>query len=129
MIIKNIYQILKLVGLLLLITATLSPPSIVAQEPPSSDSPPFDHRFGVVDSFVNTEEANIAGAGWTRVFFRWDVIQPAGSFDWKPTNVPDTYLNAEIAAGREVAAVLIGTPAWATDSATSTAVLMPPWMS
>ena len=122
MIIKNIYQILKLVGLLLLITATLSPPSIVAQEPPSSDSPPFDHRFGVVDSFVNTEEANIAGAGWTRVFFRWDVIQPAGSFDWKPTNVPDTYLNAEIAAGREVAAVLIGTPAWATDSATSTAV-------
>lgn len=123
MIIKNTYQILKLVGLLLLLTVNLSPPPVLAQEPPSSDSPPsFDHRFGVVDSFVNTEEANTAGAGWTRVFFRWDVVQPAGAFDWKPTNVPDTYLNAEIAAGREVAAVLIGTPTWATDRATSTAV-------
>ena len=82
MITKHTYQILKLVGLLLLITAILSPPLIAAQEPPSSDSPPaFDHRFGVADSFVNTEETNIAGAGWTRVFFRWDVIQPAGSFD------------------------------------------------
>jgi len=48
------------------------------------------------------------------VFFRWDVVQPAGAFDWKPTNVPDTFLDAEIAAGREVVAVLIGTPAWAS---------------
>jgi hypothetical protein len=123
MIIKNTCRILKLVGSLLLITLVLSPPSVIAQEPlPPDSSPPFDHHFGVVDSFVNTEEANAARVGWTRVFFRWDVVQPAGSFDWKPTNVPDTYLNAEIAAGREIAAVLIGTPAWATDSTTSTAV-------
>jgi hypothetical protein len=123
MVIKNTCRLLKLVGSLLLITLVLSPPSVIAQEPlPPDSSPPFDHHFGVVDSFVNTEEANAARVGWTRVFFRWDVVQPAGSFDWKPTNVPDTYLNAEIAAGREVAAVLIGTPAWATNSATSTAV-------
>lgn len=123
MTIRNIYRSLKLVGLLLLITLTRLTPSAVAQEPPPSDAPPpFDPRFGIVDSFVNTEEANAAGAGWTRVFFRWDVVQPAGSFDWKPTNVPDTFLDAEIASGREIVAVLIGTPAWATDRASSTAV-------
>lgn len=114
---------LPLVVLALSITLTVLTPRAIAQEPPPVDaSPPFDFRFGVVDSFVNTEEANAAGAGWTRVFFRWDVVQPAGPFDWKPTNVPDTFLNAEIAAGREVVAVLIGTPSWATESQVSTAV-------
>ena len=101
------------------------PPSLaLAQDPtpaPTAAPAPFERRFGVVDSFVNTAEANAAGAGWSRVFFRWDVIQPAGPSDWKPANVPDTLLDAEIASGREIVAVLIGTPAWATDSGTSTA--------
>ncbi|MBN1992534.1 MAG: hypothetical protein JW953_07490 [Anaerolineae bacterium] len=119
----NLDRSAKLIGLLWLITLTLFAPAAVAQEPSSPAAPtPFDPRFGVVDSFVNTQEANAAGAGWTRVFFRWDVVQPAGSFDWKPSNVPDTFLDAEIAAGREVVAVLIGTPTWATDRAVSTAV-------
>ena len=90
--------------------------------PTQAQDPSFDPRFGVVDSFVNTVEANAVGAGWTRVFFRWDVIQPAGPSDWKPANVPDDLLDAEIAAGRDVVAVLIGTPAWATETGTSTAV-------
>lgn len=96
-----------------------------AQDPspsPAATPPPFDPRFGIVDTFVNPAEANAAGAGWTRVFFRWDVIQPAGPSDWKPTNVPDPLLDAEIAAGRDVVAVLIGTPTWATETGTSTAV-------
>lgn len=113
----------KPIRLLLLIFALflISPANGAAQEPEPAP-PPFDPRFGIVDSFVNTAEANAAGAGWTRLFFRWDVAQPAGSFDWKPTNVPDPLLNAEAAAGREIAAVLIGTPAWATESQISTAV-------
>ncbi|MFN8453164.1 MAG: hypothetical protein U0401_00585 [Anaerolineae bacterium] len=103
----------------LIITATPT----LAQDPTSTATPPrFDPRFGIVDSFVNTAEANAAGAGWTRVFFRWDVVQPGGPSDWKPTNVPDPLLEAEIASGREVVAVLIGTPTWATESGTSTAV-------
>ncbi len=101
----------------------LSSPA-VAQEPPPEAAPPtpFDPRFGLVDSFVNVEEANAAGAGWSRIFLRWDVVQPGGPSDWKPANVPDTFLDAEIAAGREIVAVLIGTPAWATASGASTAV-------
>jgi len=105
------------------LTLLIAPERAGAQDPPPTEPPPaFDPRFGVVDSFVNTAEANQANVGWTRVFFRWDVIQPAGPFDWKPANVPDTLLNAEVAAGREIAAVLIGTPAWATQSQSSTAV-------
>ncbi|MBN1220278.1 MAG: hypothetical protein JXM69_15220 [Anaerolineae bacterium] len=114
---------IKLAGLLWLLSLALFAPAATAQQPSPPDSPsPFDPRFGIADSFVNIAEANAAGVGWTRVFFRWDVVQPAGDFDWKPTNVPDTFLNAEIAAGRDVVAVLIGTPAWATPGGTSTAV-------
>ena len=112
--------------LFILFSLLVWPQGSAAQNPqPTAQSSPFDPRFGVVDSFVNTAEANAGGVGWTRVFFRWDVVQPAGSFDWKPTNVPDTLLDAEIAAGREVVAVLIGTPAWATEQQTSTAVPPP----
>jgi hypothetical protein len=115
------------VGLLFLLLLGWPASLTLAQDPTPAPAAapaeqPYDARFGIVDSFVNTAEANAAGAGWTRVFFRWDVIQPAGPSDWKPTNVPDTLLDAEIAAGREVAAVLIGTPAWATESGASTAV-------
>jgi hypothetical protein len=95
---------------------------VQAQDPPPPTPAPFDPRFGIVDSFVNTAEANAARAGWSRVFFRWDVVQPGGPADWKPTNVPDTFLEAEIAAGRQLVAVLIGTPVWASESGASTAV-------
>lgn len=119
---RKSYSLLTVGLLLSLMMGALPAPFVRAQDPPPATPPPFDSRFGVVDSFVNTAEANAAGVGWTRVFFRWDVIQPAGPSDWKPANVPDTLLDAEIASGREVVAVLIGTPAWATDSGTSTAV-------
>jgi hypothetical protein len=79
-----------------------------------AQAPPPDPRFGIVESYVNSPAASQAGAGYTRIIFRWDLIQPGGPGDWKPANVPDPYLEAELAAGREVVAVLIGTPAWAT---------------
>ena len=116
-------QTLVWLGLLCLLSSSWFSAVVSAQNP----APPFtstatgpDPRFGIVDTFVNSAEATAAGAGWTRVFLRWDVIQPAGPTDWKPANVPDTYLDAEIAAGRQVVAVLIGTPGWATDSGSST---------
>jgi len=121
---KN-YHYLHFASFFLYLILAWQIPSALAQDPtpaPTTSPAPFDRRFGVVDSFVNTAEANAAGVGWTRVFFRWDVVQPAGPSDWKPTNVPDPLLDAEIAAGREVVAILIGTPAWATESGASTAV-------
>lgn len=121
----NLRLSLKLIISLIFMILLLYPVKAAAQDPPPADAAPFDPHFGLVDSFVNTAEANAAGAGWTRVFFRWDVVQPGGPSDWKPTNVPDTFIEAEVAAGREIAAVLIGTPGWAAESGLSTAVPPP----
>ena len=74
---------------------------------------PPDPRFGIVETFVNPDAAGEAGAGYTRAILRWDVIQPDSPADWKPANVPDPLIAAELAAGREVIGLLIGTPVWA----------------
>jgi hypothetical protein len=79
-----------------------------------AQAPPPDPRFGIVEAYVNSAAATEAGAGYTRIIFRWDLIQPGGIDDWKPANVPDPFIEAELAAGREVVAALVGTPAWAS---------------
>ncbi|MGQ9491667.1 MAG: hypothetical protein ACUVS6_13415 [Anaerolineae bacterium] len=80
---------------------------------PTAGTPTPDPRFGIVEAFVNPIAATEAGTGYTRIILRWDVIQPGSRDDWKPANVPDPLIDAELAAGRQVVAVLIGTPAWA----------------
>ena len=117
---RHIYRNFILALLLIILAGSATP--AIAQEPPPTAEPNVDPRFGIVDTFVNSQEATAAGAGWTRVFFRWDVVQSGGASDWKPTNVPDPLLNTEFEAGREVVAVLIGTPTWATNRGLSTAV-------
>lgn len=99
--------------LLLLITLCLTTSPALAQAPLEETSPP-DPRFGIVETYLNAAEASAAGAGYSRIILRWDVIQPAGRDDWKPANVPDPFIEAELAAGRELVAVLIGTPSWAS---------------
>jgi hypothetical protein len=97
-------------------------PATAQESDTSGPTRKLNTEIGVVDGFINTDEATAAGAGWTRVFFRWDVIQPGGPSDWKPANVPDPLLNGELEAGREIVGVIIGTPGWATESGSSTAV-------
>ncbi|HEY86122.1 MAG TPA: hypothetical protein G4N96_13535 [Chloroflexi bacterium] len=82
--------------------------------PAQAQEPPPDPRFGIANAYVNAAETTAAGAGYTRIILRWDIIQPAGRDDWKPANVPDPFIEAELAAGREVVVVLIGTPDWAS---------------
>ncbi|MCU0500659.1 MAG: hypothetical protein MUC51_02630, partial [Anaerolineae bacterium] len=89
------------------------------------DRPPPDPRFGIVETFVNPAAATEAGAGFTRVILRWDVIQPAGPADWKPANVPDPFIERELADGRQVVGLLIGTPAWASASDAADARAVP----
>jgi hypothetical protein len=116
---------LQLIGLLVGLLLFVPPGNA---QGPTETAPQFDPRFGLANSFVNTAEANSAGAGSTRIFLRWDVVQPGGFTDWKPSNVPDPLLAGDLAAGREVAAVLVGTPAWATESGLSSAVPpLEPW--
>jgi hypothetical protein len=116
---KNLF---KLMTFLLVALCLPAAGQVLAQQPPADSAPRLNPSLGIVDSFVNSAEASAAGAGWTRVIFRWDVIQPGGPADWKPANVPDPLLNAEVEAGREIVGVIIGTPAWASPDGASTAV-------
>ncbi len=88
--------------------------AVIGSCPASAQPPAPDPRFGIVETYVNPAAASEAGAGYTRIILRWDVIQPASPVDWKPANVPDPVIEEERAAGRQVVAVLIGTPAWAS---------------
>lgn len=91
----------------------------------AAQAPAPDPRFGIVEAYVNTAAATEAGAGYSRIIFRWDLIQPGGIDDWKPANVPDPFIDAELVAGREVAAVLIGTPAWASPDSSGSPKAVP----
>jgi hypothetical protein len=93
--------------------------------PAVAQLPPPDPRFGIVEAYVNSAAATEAGAGYTRIIFRWDLIQPGGPGDWKPANVPDPFIDAELAAGREVVAALASTPAWATADGSGSAKAVP----
>src|SRR5574340_162734 len=71
-------------------------------------------RFGLVNANRNAEAARGSGAGWEIITLRWDTLQPNGPSDWNPDIELDDWLTSTRAAGREVVAVVIGTPAWAT---------------
>lgn len=108
-----------LIGLAILILLVSDATGSIAQ------SPPPDPRFGIVEAYVNSAAATEAGAGYTRIIFRWDLIQPGGVDDWKPANVPDPFIEAELAAGREVVAVLVSTPTWATADGSGSSKAVP----
>ncbi len=74
-----------------------------------------DTRFGVVEAYEAPAQASALGAGWTRVTFEWNQIQPTGPHEWIEYPISDSRLDAERAAGREVVGLLVATPGWATD--------------
>ncbi len=95
--------------LMILILALVFGPGAVAQ----GTIP--DPRFGVVEAYANPQAANELGAGWTRITFEWNRIQPNSPDEWNVTPVSDEMLAGEIAAGRQIVGLLVTTPGWATD--------------
>jgi len=75
-----------------------------------------DYRFGVVEAHAAPAEAGALGAGWTRVTFEWNRIQPNSPEEWNVGLVSDQALANETAWGRQVVGLLITTPGWATDT-------------
>ena len=71
-----------------------------------------DRRFGVVDAFDNSAAASKLGAGWTRIRFPWNDIQPNDSGQWNDAAL-EAVVNSEVAAGREVVGLIVNTPPWA----------------
>jgi hypothetical protein len=81
-----------------------------------------DYRFGVVDAYASPGAARELGAGWERITFRWDRIQPNGPDDRSISPLSDDALDLELAYGREVVGVLGSTPDWATDQSAGVGV-------
>jgi hypothetical protein len=84
---------------------------------------PVDMRFGLVNAYEGGAQAAAeSGAGWEVVTLRWDKLQPASAAQWKAATTLEDGLAAARAASRDVAVVLYGTPAWATDGQPGTGV-------
>jgi hypothetical protein len=74
-----------------------------------------DYRFGVVEAYDAPAAASALGAGWTRITFRWNEIQPNSPDEWNVVPISDQALNNELARGRHAVGLLVTTPGWATD--------------
>ena len=72
-----------------------------------------DARFGIIETYHAPAAANASGAGWTRITFEWNQIQPDGPDSWVEYPIPDAVIDAERAAGREVVGLLVTAPGWA----------------
>ncbi len=104
----------------------------------AAGEPDPDPRFGAVEAYQRPQAAAELGVGWDRLIIEWFRVQPLGPQHWLPVfphglhsrTAPDnrTYVNhitfplsqndwaADAqAAGREVTALLMGTPGWATE--------------
>jgi len=92
----------------ILVKANLDPQTTVIAAGP-------DNRFGVIEAYAAPATATALGAGWTRVTFEWNRIQPNGPDEWNVVPISDAALANEIAQGRQVVGLLITTPGWATD--------------
>lgn len=77
-------------------------------------SRPPDARFGIAESLANPAAMTEIGAGWTRVLLAWHHIQSNNPYDyWGFGRVlREDRLDAEVARGVRVAAVVQYTPSW-----------------
>lgn len=105
----------SLILLATLATLLTSPPTAIAApiEPTTQTARIPDPRFGIIETYHAPADAAASGAGWTRITFEWNQIQPAGPDSWVEYPIPDAAIDAERAAGREVVGLLVTTPGWA----------------
>jgi hypothetical protein len=88
----------------------------------SAQQPRGNPRFGIVNADDAPDAAAASGAGWEVITLRWDELQPNGPTDWNADPTLDQYLSVARSQGREVVAVVIGTPQWATSGSAETGV-------
>ncbi|HEX2987790.1 MAG TPA: hypothetical protein VHS06_06425 [Chloroflexota bacterium] len=74
---------------------------------------PKEVRFGAVEAYTTPFRARESGVSWERAIYRWDQFQPSSAQDWK-SNIwfPDSSLAVELAEGRKVVGIVLGTPQW-----------------
>ena len=90
--------------------------------PPAANNP-----FGIVDAYQYPQQRAASGAGWERVEFWWNEIQPDDATQHlPPKTISDAQLQTELNAGMSVVGLLGNPPAWATRDGSTPANLSLP---
>jgi hypothetical protein len=101
---------IRLVGVFVILAALIVPASPAA----SATRGGWD-GIGVVDAHDAPELARSAGAGWQRMRFFWNEIQPDNAQQWLADQViSDAEIARDLSAGMTIAGIIGNPPAWAT---------------
>ncbi|MBE2224171.1 MAG: hypothetical protein IAF02_21710 [Anaerolineae bacterium] len=109
---KVLWKLLSVLVVLAIVMGQLllsQPAAAQDDEEPATPDP----RFGAIESFWAAEEAAELDAGWERILFYWNQIQPTGPDDWNTLHVLEEWLDEANAQDRQVLGVLKNTPEWA----------------
>ncbi|MEK9162504.1 MAG: hypothetical protein AAB261_04330 [Chloroflexota bacterium] len=88
---------------------------LLSTQTPEPFQPKPDPRFGAVESYYAPHIARQANIGWDRMIINWFARQPNGDDQWKVANEEKDRIAAAEKDGREIVALLMSTPHWATD--------------
>src|SRR3954452_20850570 len=99
------------------VPATLPPPTPPPRPPRVPATLSVDTRLGAVEAYRAHDRADEIGVSWMRLVFAWNELQKNGPGSWNPFYFRDDLLDNELASGRQVVGVLVGTPIWAGDGA------------
>jgi hypothetical protein len=73
--------------------------------------------FGADEASAQPAIASSLGVQWTRIPFIWSYVQQSGPASWNPfvldAHGSDGVIDREVAAGRNVVGLLLGSPTWA----------------
>jgi hypothetical protein len=73
--------------------------------------------FGADEASAQPAIANSLDVQWTRIPFIWSYVQQTGPASWNPfvlsAKGSDTVINSELANGRSIVGLLLGSPTWA----------------
>jgi hypothetical protein len=73
--------------------------------------------FGADEASAQPTIASTLGVQWTRIPFIWSFVQQDGPASWNPfvlaAKGSDTVINSELANGRSIVGLLLGSPSWA----------------
>ncbi len=74
-----------------------------------------DYRFGAIQSYEAPDLANASNVAWDRLVIRWHLYQPDGPDNWYVPDSDRDWVATAVEQGREMTAILMATPGWATD--------------
>ncbi|MHB0867973.1 MAG: LGFP repeat-containing protein, partial [Chloroflexota bacterium] len=106
--------VMSILSVLSLLMAGI-PSAALASSPtgPAAPTSSPEVRFGAVEAYESPFRARESGVTWERVIYRWDQFQPRGPTDWQYNKwCSDEQLARELAEGRKVVGVVLGTPPW-----------------